>query len=484
MLSKNISSPGVPSPGRISMSSKRMQQLHVMNQNYTREMFGLRNLGNTCFLNSILQCLVSVPPLALYFKEKFSPSDICSGASTGARSLNGTGGQLAQEFKAFMDEALAASGGQCLNPAAVRQVMIKFAPQFSGYNQQDAHEAMRFLLDGLHEDLNRVRIKPKYVELQDKKGESLDEAAMRWWSYSMSTGNSVITDIFGGQLFNETYCHICGHASWAFDTFLDLSLPVPTNRVSSIRDITLTDCLREFTDREKLDVEDYKCENCKRTQHISKRMGIYKPPQVLVIHLKRFSWMSRRKLDVNVHFPLRGLDIGEFVEANPTVGSRVGSVFDIGNVENEDGMLMDSTMSPVGKYKNDNNLDRGISGTSWKNVGRSSVVPTQSLSAFIGGGTSEEDEQRESERQSASRMSMGPPRRRGRSNSNRYIYDLVGVSQHAGSMSGGHYTACVRLGCVRNENWANISDSTAIPTRQSEDTSSDSSAYVLFYVRR
>ena len=49
--------------------------------------------------------------------------------------------------------------------------MIRFAPQFSGYSQQDSHEALRFLLDGLHEDLNRVRSKPRYMELKDVKGD-------------------------------------------------------------------------------------------------------------------------------------------------------------------------------------------------------------------------------------------------------------------------------------------------------------------------
>ena len=42
----------------------------------------------------------------------------------------------------------------------------RFAPQFSGYQQQDSQELMAFLLDGLHEDLNRIKKKP-YVEVMD-----------------------------------------------------------------------------------------------------------------------------------------------------------------------------------------------------------------------------------------------------------------------------------------------------------------------------
>lgn len=47
--------------------------------------------------------------------------------------------------------------------------MGRFAPQFSGYQQQDSQELMAFLLDGLHEDLNRIRKKP-YIELKDSGG--------------------------------------------------------------------------------------------------------------------------------------------------------------------------------------------------------------------------------------------------------------------------------------------------------------------------
>ena len=45
----------------------------------------------------------------------------------------------------------------------------RFAEQFSGYQQQDSQELMAFLLDGLHEDLNRIKKKP-YVEIKDANG--------------------------------------------------------------------------------------------------------------------------------------------------------------------------------------------------------------------------------------------------------------------------------------------------------------------------
>ena len=54
------------------------------------------------------------------------------------------------------------------------------APRFIGYDQHDAQEFLRFFLDSLHEDLNRVIVKPKYVELKEEEGleEFLEEGAL------------------------------------------------------------------------------------------------------------------------------------------------------------------------------------------------------------------------------------------------------------------------------------------------------------------
>lgn len=56
------------------------------------------------------------------------------------------------------------------NSCVMLQTQVgRFAPQFSGYQQQDSQELLAFLLDGLHEDLNRVKKKP-YLELKDANG--------------------------------------------------------------------------------------------------------------------------------------------------------------------------------------------------------------------------------------------------------------------------------------------------------------------------
>lgn len=50
--------------------------------------------------------------------------------------------------------------GNSVSPTNLKSAIAKFAPQFNGYSQQDSQEVLSFLLDGLHEDLNRVAKKP------------------------------------------------------------------------------------------------------------------------------------------------------------------------------------------------------------------------------------------------------------------------------------------------------------------------------------
>lgn len=54
-------------------------------------------------------------------------------------------------------------GANAVRPNRFKAQLAKFAPQFQGYSQQDSQELVIFLLDGLHEDLNRVQNKPYVV---------------------------------------------------------------------------------------------------------------------------------------------------------------------------------------------------------------------------------------------------------------------------------------------------------------------------------
>ncbi|KAL0972727.1 hypothetical protein UPYG_G00193980 [Umbra pygmaea] len=111
-------------------------------------------------------------------------------------------------------------------PLKLRWTIAKYAPRFNGFQQQDSQELLAFLLDGLHEDLNRVHEKP-YVELKDSNGRPDWEVASEAWDNHLRRNRSIIVDLFHGQLRSRVKCKTCGHISARFDPFNFLSLPLP-----------------------------------------------------------------------------------------------------------------------------------------------------------------------------------------------------------------------------------------------------------------
>merc|ERR1711936_537124 len=118
-------------------------------------------------------------------------------------------------------------------PRSFKMALGRFAPQFSGYQQQDSQELLTFLLDGLHEDLNRVRQKP-YVEMSDSDGKPDSEVAMEAWENYKKRNDSVILDIFHGLLKSTVVCPECPKVSVTFDPMCYLSLPLPVKKERQI----------------------------------------------------------------------------------------------------------------------------------------------------------------------------------------------------------------------------------------------------------
>lgn len=185
---------------------------------------GLQNLGNTCFMNSALQCLSNCPPLTAYFLEDKHMEDLNTGNPLGM------GGQLAQAY-ANLIKQLWLSSYRSVIPREFKQTVGHFAPTFSGYQQQDSQELMAFLLDGLHEDLNRIRNKP-YVELKEAQGRPDAVVSEEAWADYQKRNDSIIVDLFHGQLKSTLVCPQkgCEKISIKFDPFCYLSLPMPVKK--------------------------------------------------------------------------------------------------------------------------------------------------------------------------------------------------------------------------------------------------------------
>ncbi|XP_042152425.1 ubiquitin carboxyl-terminal hydrolase 32 isoform X1 [Oncorhynchus tshawytscha] len=180
---------------------------------------GLSNLGNTCFMNSSIQCVSNTTPLTDYF---------ISGRHLYELNRTNPIGMRGHMAKCYGDLLMELWSGTQRNvaPLKLRWTIAKYAPRFNGFQQQDSQELLAFLLDGLHEDLNRVHEKP-YVELKDSNGRPDWEVALEAWENHLRRNRSIVVDLFHGQLKSQVKCKTCGHISARFDPFNFLSLPLP-----------------------------------------------------------------------------------------------------------------------------------------------------------------------------------------------------------------------------------------------------------------
>ncbi|XP_051976317.1 ubiquitin carboxyl-terminal hydrolase 15-like isoform X1 [Xyrauchen texanus] len=183
---------------------------------------GLSNLGNTCFMNSATQCLSNIPPLTEFFlKDKYQDE-------LNEENPLGMKGEIAKAYAELIKQLWSAKYNY-VTPRPFKTQVGRFAPQFSGYQQQDSHELLAFLLDGLHEDLNRIRKKP-YIQLKDADGRPDKVVAEEAWENHIKRNDSIIVDIFHGLFKSTLVCPVCAKISVTFDPFCYLTLPLPLKK--------------------------------------------------------------------------------------------------------------------------------------------------------------------------------------------------------------------------------------------------------------
>ncbi|WZZ90006.1 hypothetical protein YC2023_118585 [Brassica napus] len=241
---------------------------------------GLENLGNTCYLNSVLQCLTYTEPLAAYLQDVAHEQRckwwfacrvagfcaLCAMQRHVRTALQSTGRSLAPKYLV--------SNLRCVSQ------------NFRKCRQEDAHEYMINLLECMH----------KCCLPSGVPSESSD--AYR---------SSLVHQIFGGSLRSQVKCAQCSHCSDKFDPFLDLSLDI--SRADSLQRALL-----RFTAVELLDngSKVYQCERCRQKVKAIKQLTVFKAPSVLTVHLKRFEPHRSEKIDKKVEFP-SAIDMKPFV---------------------------------------------------------------------------------------------------------------------------------------------------------------------------
>jgi ubiquitin carboxyl-terminal hydrolase 4/11/15 len=166
-------------------------------------------------MNSAIQCLSNTSELTRFFLTDAYKEEINRTNPLGMR------GELATQFGRLIKK-LWNGESTSVTPSAFKATLSTFAPQFTGYQQHDAQELLAFLLDGLHEDLNRLETKPYIEAVEGGDGKPDDEVADLAWGNHKKRNDSVIVDFFHGQYRSQLTCPDtnCGKISVTFDPFM------------------------------------------------------------------------------------------------------------------------------------------------------------------------------------------------------------------------------------------------------------------------
>ncbi|GAB1605796.1 ubiquitin carboxyl-terminal hydrolase 8-like [Argonauta hians] len=281
----------------------RVRNLNPVYGNVLNGLTGLKNIGNTCYMNSIIQCLSNTHSLLRYFLQDVYLNHV------NRNSVLGDSGEVVDEF-AVIVKALWSGQYKCITPRDFKNTVGKYAPMFAGFDQHDSQEFLTFLLDQLHEGLNLVN-KREPVPEQENENLPEDVAADLAWEAYEKLNKSIIVSLFQGQLKSTLCCLACKKESITFQTFQYLSLPIPTTTKCKLQD-----CLELFLKEEEMTGDSrWNCPQCKRQRDTAKKMDIWKLPSVLLIGLSRFSHEGvwRHKLNTFVDFPIETLDMSNYV---------------------------------------------------------------------------------------------------------------------------------------------------------------------------
>ncbi|XP_071776712.1 ubiquitin carboxyl-terminal hydrolase 44 [Centroberyx gerrardi] len=340
-------------PVRRKQSTKQGGSPFKRRPTVTPGVTGLRNLGNTCYMNSILQVLSHLH----VFRECFMRLDLTQALELLASAVHGQlAGKASSQSPLAQRKGLQASSGSgaglsggasrarsmeliqpkepsskyislchelhtlfqvmwsgkwaLVSPFAMLHSVWQLIPAFRGYGQQDAQEFLCELLDKVQRELESTGKHTPTAGVPQTQKRLIKQVL------------NVVNTIFHGQLLSQVTCLACDHRSNTVEPFWDLSLEFPERYHSNSRESAaqvscrLTEMLAKFTETEALEGNIYACDQCNAMRRrisskpvilteAQKQLMVHKLPQVLRLHLKRFRWSGRNhreKIGVHVSF--------------------------------------------------------------------------------------------------------------------------------------------------------------------------------------
>ena len=180
---------------------------------------GLNNLGNTCYMNTGLQCLSNCELLTKYFLEDYYKEFVNKENPIGSQ------GEIVEKYSQLIHH-LWYGNNDCVSPIQFKVAFGKNYNAFADFRQQDSQEFISYLLDALHEDLNKVKNKP-YVQAKDLSPGMPEEDQFKMQKdLYLCRNQSFIVDLINGFYKSTVYCpdENCKNISKSFEPFNMITL--------------------------------------------------------------------------------------------------------------------------------------------------------------------------------------------------------------------------------------------------------------------
>jgi ubiquitin C-terminal hydrolase len=263
-------------------------------QNVWKKLIGLENLGNTCFMNSSLQCLIHTEPFIyrlLSEKERFKSKRITSA------------------FLEIIDDMIRnVEPKGSVKPANFKKTFGVAHSIYTGYSQQDSQEFLRRLFEDIAKEGNRVNIVPTYREL-DTRSNDKRKINNDFDKLYRSREDSIVLDTFYGQVVNIFSCRDCKYETYSFEKFLDIPLLLKDDSPTD-----LSSLLNMHFEQEGFQW-DSPCEKCRRKSFHTKVSNISYLPDVLILSLQRYNGRHMNKNMAKISFK-ETIDLKDYIDPN------------------------------------------------------------------------------------------------------------------------------------------------------------------------